>query len=151
MLLNFRGTTVQGINGTKPFVSSSVHGVLIVDDEEPIRFALREYLVRKGLQVTCAGEVEEAEALLSTRQYSVAIVDLRLSGSYGSEGLDIISLLREKSPETRTVLLSANMTKEAEKAAEEMGVDVVLSKPIPLSGVAEIVFGLINSQSSKGL
>lgn len=121
--------------------------ILIVDDEEPIRLALREYLIHQGLAVTCAGEVEEAKALLGAHQYSVAIVDLRLSGSCSFEGLEVLSSIREKSPDTRTVLLSAHISPEAEKTASSLGVDVVLHKPTPLSGVADIVFELISHQS----
>lgn len=117
-----------------------------MDDEEPIRFALREYLSVRGLRVSCAAEAAEAEALMSAHQYSVAIVDLRLSGSHGFEGLEVIAGIRARSPRTRTVLLSANISVEAEKRAAALGVDVVLQKPTPLAGVAAIVFDLIRYQ-----
>ncbi|HWQ35183.1 MAG TPA: response regulator [Blastocatellia bacterium] len=132
--------------GTTQPAPTAIREVLIVDDEEPIRFALGEYLSGKGLQVSCAAEAAEAAALLSTHQYSVAIVDLRLSGSYGFEGLEVIAGIRARSPRTRTVLLSANISAEAEKKAVALGVDVVLQKPAPLAGVAEIVFDLIRYQ-----
>ena len=132
---------------TRQTVAATDCEILIVDDEAAIRLALREYLAHRGFAVTCAGEVEEAEALLSTHRYSVAIVDLQLSGSCGQTGLSVLSGIREKSPDTRTVLLSAHISPEAERAASSLGVDAVLHKPTPLSEVAAIVGELIGQQS----
>jgi len=47
--------------------------LLVVDDEEPIRYALREYFVARGYAVDCAQEIEEAEALINTRTYDIVI------------------------------------------------------------------------------
>ncbi len=125
---------------TTPAVTSQI---LVVDDEAPIRFALKEYLSTQGLAVSCAGEVAEAEAMLPLHDYSVAIVDLHLTGNCGFEGLEVISAIRAGYPRTRIVLLSANISPETGQTARDLGVDVLLHKPMPLSGVAQIVFELI--------
>ena len=63
--------------------------LLIVDDEAAIRLALGEYFRRRGWTVDSAAEKEEAEALLACTEYAVVIADLRLTGIYGVEGLDV--------------------------------------------------------------
>jgi len=117
--------------------------MLVVDDEEPIRHALRAYFTARGYQVDCAQELEEAQALLEKVDYEVAIVDLRLTGIGGSEGLDVVSSLRARSPTARIVLLTAHGTPAMEAEARRRGADAFLHKPQRLQAVAQVVFGLI--------
>jgi DNA-binding response OmpR family regulator len=114
-----------------------------VDDEEPILFAMREYFATKGYVVDCARETHEAEALLSQNRYSLAILDLRLSGTQGAEGLDVIELVRAMCPQARIILLTAYGSTEIEIEARRRGADAFLHKPKPLSEVARIASGLM--------
>src|SRR5258707_6837295 len=85
---------------------SETKTVLIVDDEEFIRFALSEYFSVSGYQVDVAGEREEAEALLASRRYRLVISDLRLTGFGGTEGLQIVRSSLHRWPGTRVMLLT---------------------------------------------
>lgn len=115
-----------------------------MDDEEPILFAMREYFTTKGYSVDCARETAEAEALLAEHEdYSLAILDLRLTGTHGAEGLDVIELVRAQSPRTRIILLTAYGSREIEAEARRRGADAFLHKPKPLSEVARIASGLM--------
>ena len=116
--------------------------ILVVDDEQIILFAFRAYFGRYDYEVDCARELEEAEALLAHRSYDVVIADLRLTGSSGREGLEIVRFLRERSPESPIVLLTAYGSKEIELEATELGADAFLQKPKPLAELAEIIFSL---------
>ena len=117
--------------------------ILIVDDEEPILFAMGEYFATKGFEVDCARETQEAEALLAANRYALAILDLRLTGTHGAEGLDVIELVRARSPRTRIILLTAYGSREIEAEARRRGADAFLHKPKPLSEVAKIASGLM--------
>jgi DNA-binding response OmpR family regulator len=117
--------------------------LLIVDDEEAIRFALVEYFRDNGWQVDAAAEKEEAEALLSCTAYTVVIADLRLTGIHGIEGLDIVEWSRHLQPGTRVVLLTGNGTPELEAEAKRRGVDVFLHKPLPLPKLEAVVDSLV--------
>jgi DNA-binding NtrC family response regulator len=116
--------------------------LLIVDDEEPILFALREYFSTLGYEVHCAREVEEAEALLAHVQYQVVMADLRLTKSHGAEGLEIIGAVRERCPWARIILLTAYGTAEVEAEARRRGADAFLYKPKPLSELARVIVSL---------
>lgn len=124
--------------------------ILIIDDEEPIRFAVREYFERSGYIVDSAQEAEEAEALLAHVRYDAVIADLRLTGIYRTEGLGIISSVRERCPWTRTVLLTAFGSPEVEREARRLGVDAFLQKPQPLSELAEVIAGLLGHPAEAG-
>ena len=117
--------------------------ILIVDDEEPILFAMRAYFTRRGYAVDCAREQGEAEALLAGGEYAVVIADLRLTGTHGAEGLEILGLVRERWPRTRTVLLTAYGSADLELEARRRGADAFLHKPKPLADVEKLVAGLL--------
>jgi DNA-binding response OmpR family regulator len=124
-------------------VSAAPGRLLIIDDEAAIRFALSEYFEECGWDVDAAAEKEEAEALLAHTEYAVVIADLRLTGIYGVEGLDIIQWSRHLRPETRVVLLTGNGTPEIEAEARRRGADAFLHKPLPLPELARVVTRLV--------
>jgi DNA-binding response OmpR family regulator len=120
-------------------VSEPIRRLLVVDDEAAIRFALSDYFRECGWEVDTAAEKEEAEALLAHTEYEVVIADLRLTGIYGVEGLDIIQWSRHLRPETRVVLLTGYGTPEIEAEARRRGADALLHKPLPLPELERIV------------
>jgi DNA-binding response OmpR family regulator len=113
--------------------------LLIVDDEESIRFAVKRYFTRIGFEVDCARELEEAEALAAHTQYGVVIADLSLSDSGSTEGLEIIRYVRRSCPTARVILLTAHGSPSVEKEAYRRGADAFLHKPKRLPELALIV------------
>jgi DNA-binding NtrC family response regulator len=120
--------------------------ILVVDDEDPILFAMKEYFMTQGYGVDCAREFEEAEALLANVCYSVVIADLRLTGINGVEGLELVVSVRQRSPQTRIIILTAYGSPETEKEALRRGVDAFLRKPIPLPQLAQILVAFKESR-----
>src|SRR5687768_8059018 len=96
--------------------------VLVVDDEPDICFALSEYLSLSGYSVDWAGTLSEAQAVLARVDYAVVITDLSLGGRWGIEGLELAAVVRHKHRLTRTVILTAWGSPEAEAAARVLGV-----------------------------
>lgn len=119
--------------------------LLIVDDEESICFSMSEYFSLQGYKVDTASELEEAEKLLGASSYKVVIQDLRLTMTNNHDGLDMIRLIREHNPQTRIIVLTAYGSAEIEDEARRCGADAFLRKPKPLSQVAQVVQGLIES------
>jgi DNA-binding response OmpR family regulator len=117
--------------------------VLVVDDESTILFAMREFFSELGFLVHTASEREEAEALLGNVAYVGVIADLRLLGSDSREGLGVIAAARERSRDTRIIVLSAFTCPELEIEARSRGADAVLRKPSPLSEVASCLVDLL--------
>ena len=132
--------------GTNP-MEFKAQRLLVVDDEPAIRFALTEYFSSQGWTVDSAAEKEEAEALLACTEYAVVIADLRLTGIYGVEGLDIVRWSRHLRPETRVILLTGNGTPEIEFEARRRGADAFLHKPLPLPEVEAVVASLLRAGS----
>lgn len=119
--------------------------LLVVDDEESICFSMSEYFSLQGYKVDTASEVEEAEKLLGATDYRVVIQDLRLTMTNNHDGLDMIRMIREHNPQARIIVLTAYGSPEIEEEARRCGADAFLRKPKPLSQVAQIVQGLLES------
>jgi DNA-binding NtrC family response regulator len=125
-------------------VKPSPH-LLVVDDEESICFSMKEYFSHNGFVVDTAKDIEEAEKLISRSSYEVIIQDLRMGTGRDQDGLEIVRIAHERSPDTRIVILTAYGSSEVEDEARRSGADAFLRKPQPLSQVAQVVRGLIES------
>jgi CheY-like chemotaxis protein len=125
--------------------------LLVVDDEESICFSMREYFSQHGFQVDTAREAGEAEKLIEQTEYAVIIQDLRLGASGRHEGIDVIRLAHRHNPRTRIVVLTAYGSAETEQEALRVGADVFLRKPKPLSQVAQVIQGLIESPRNRSV
>jgi two-component system NtrC family response regulator len=123
--------------------------LLIVDDEESICFSMSEYFSLQGFKVDTAREIEEAEKLVESNEYRVIIQDLRLGTTRNPDGLNIIRLAHEHHPETRIIVLTAYGSAEMEDEARRCGADAFLRKPKPLSQVAQVVQGLMESPAKQ--
>lgn len=119
--------------------------LLVVDDEASICFSMSEYFSLHGYKVDTASETEEAERLVEATNYQVIIQDLRLGTTRDPDGLKIIKLAHERHPQTRIIVLTAYGSAEIEDEARRCGADAFLRKPKPLSQVAQVVQGLIES------
>ena len=113
--------------------------ILIVDDQKEVCVAMKRYFTVCGFDVECASELEEAEAMITCNSYAVLISDLHLTPIRGNEGLELIRVLRHRSPQTRTVMLTAYSTPDVEKEAYACGVAKVLNKPVALSELRRIL------------
>lgn len=125
-----------------PASSGPAASLLVVDDEPAICLALERYFTHRGYHVDCASNVAEAMALLVCDRYDVAILDIRLSGSHGREGIGLLVYAREVSPRTRSIVLTAYGSSEDEDSARTLGAHHVLRKPLPLPTLAEAVRSL---------
>lgn len=119
--------------------------LLVVDDEESICFSMSEYFSLQGYKVDTANEIDEAEKLIESTPYRVVIQDLRLTTARSPEGLEIIKFIRDVTPQTRVIVLTAYGSLEMEEEARRCGADAFLRKPKPLSQVAQVVQGLLES------
>jgi DNA-binding NtrC family response regulator len=86
--------------------------------------------------------MEEAEILLKTERFDLAIVDLRLRGSEGMEGLELISKIKEQTPGTRAVLFTAYGSPEIEQEALRRGAIDYWEKRMKIPAIIERIKAL---------
>ncbi|MBL8683744.1 MAG: sigma-54-dependent Fis family transcriptional regulator [Myxococcales bacterium] len=78
--------------------------VLLVDDEENLRLALRTYLRKQGFEVVAAGDVDAALSECSKEAFDFVVTDVRMPGR---SGLELLAELRAKHSATTVIVMSA--------------------------------------------
>lgn len=104
--------------------------VLISDDDPMIRDALREVLEAQPDLAVVAVTKDADEAIEHTERLrpAVAVLDVRMPGG---GGLRAAREIRERSPRTRILVLSAYDDVGAERELSELGVVEYLVKGVP--------------------
>ena len=88
--------------------------LLVVDDEEAIRNALRKYLALEGYEVVLAATGEEALAILHRQKITGILLDVNLPGT---NGIDLVPRIMDLEPTAihqRTPLVIGSRTEVAE-------------------------------------
>jgi DNA-binding NtrC family response regulator len=100
--------------------------VLIVDDERDMLTNCTRILRRCGYECLTANTSEQGLALVETAQPDVVLVDLRMPGK---SGIDIVKVVKARSPDIEVVLMTAYATIETAVDAIKQGAFDYLSKP----------------------
>ncbi|MCA9667306.1 MAG: response regulator [Myxococcales bacterium] len=116
--------------------------ILIVDDDARMVKALAGEIRRMGYDVeTCESADAAIEQLLNS-SFDLLLTDLRMAGR---DGIDLIKMAGEISPNTRSVLMSAYATARDYKTAIDMGAVEVLTKPFTPDDLGEALRKAIES------
>jgi DNA-binding NtrC family response regulator len=111
--------------------------VLVVDDEPLIRWSLGETLEDSGHEVVSVGDRRSAiDAFSTLPPFDVVLLDLRLPDS---SDLSLLALLRQLSPRTQIILMTAFGTAETFEDALELGAFSVVHKPFEVNALANLV------------
>lgn len=116
--------------------------ILIVDDEPTILLTLSHLLSTKDTVVITCASMEEAEEALSKYAFDLVIADIRLSGMYGIEGLELLSYIRKISPATEVIIMTAYGSDEIREDAYRRGAFHYYEKPIDLTHLVSRVCAL---------
>jgi len=129
-----------------------VKRILIVDDEPTILLSLSYCLKTDGVEVITSSRIEAAEEALSRYFFNLVIADIRMSGMYGVEGLELLSYVKKMSPKTAVIIMTAYGSDEIKAEAVKRGAFWYYDKPvniehligkvgelgIPVSGMASL-------------
>jgi len=84
--------------------------VVIADDDVLLREGLASLLQREGFEVVGqAGDAEQLLTLVDAQDPQLVLTDIRMPPGHSTEGLDAARLIRERSPETAIMVLSAHV------------------------------------------
>src|SRR5215212_3989433 len=109
--------------------------LLIVDDEELVRWSLRERFRREGYAVVEAGTAAAALEQV-TGGIDLVLLDYRLPDG---DGLTVLRRIKELAPDTPVILMTAFSTVENAVEAMKHGAYHYLNKPFNLDDVAAMV------------
>ena len=109
--------------------------ILIVDDEEIVRDALRE-LFEEEHRCHTAETAEQALKWLETEKYDVIVTDISMPGL---SGVELLGIIRQRQEDTPVIVISGLSDQEHARGLINMGAFDYLVKPFRLENVEESV------------
>ena len=122
--------------------------VLIVDDSEPVRIALRNRLEECGYIIYEAFDgLNALEVLQDTEQIKMIVTDLNMPGL---DGLDFVEQARGfiKHKKTPVLIYTTEVCSNLKERARDLGVLAWLHKPIPLEKMVSVVERIFSEEEN---
>ena len=124
-------------------LAPSQPAVLIVDDDEAIRFGIGAYLRQRGYSVHAAASLASAQALLRVRAVDAIVLDYQLPDGHA---LSAMALFRDVAP---VILLTAHGSIDLAVRAIKEGAEQFLTKPVELDALAIVIDRALDNQRAR--
>ena len=110
--------------------------VLVVDDEEPIRTALKKFLTQQQFEVFTAASGDEALTQLRRHKLALMLCDVRMPGT---SGVDLVPQAIEIEPDLAILMLTAVNDATSAALCMQRGAMDYLTKPIELADLGRAI------------
>jgi DNA-binding response OmpR family regulator len=110
--------------------------ILVVDDDPALLFSLKAVLTHDGYQVVAVETGELALEHIAGEDFDLALIDLKLGGI---GGMEVLKGLKERSPDTMAIILTAHASLETAVEALRQGAHDYLLKPCTTEDLRESV------------
>ncbi len=115
--------------------------ILVVDDSQELTEVIHEYMETCGFIVETTTESQDALRLIAANGYDVIISDIHMPGM---DGLELMSLIKNRHPDLPVVLITGYSISEARKIAMEKGADAFVAKPFHMKEILDVVTDILN-------
>jgi len=110
--------------------------VLLVDDDDSIRWVLNEMLIDMKLSVTQTTTADDALELLQNSHFDLMISDVRMPGK---SGIELLKTCQKIYPNLPVIIMTAHSDLDSAVTAYTKGAFEYLPKPFDLDEVSDIV------------
>ncbi len=101
--------------------------ILVIDDEESIRFTFEDFLSDEGYEVAAAADFDGALARLDESDFDLIFADIILGGR---TGIDVIRVVRERELASQVVIITGAPHLDTASEALRLGAFDYISKPV---------------------
>ena len=120
--------------------------ILVVDDDQGMREFLEILLAREGYDVALASGGKEAIGLCKKHKFDLAITDLKMPKV---DGIDVLKSIKEISPETMVILITAFASGETALAAMKEGAHDYLEKNFDVEDLKTVIKDALSKKGVK--
>lgn len=110
--------------------------ILLVEDDEGMRFFLSEALAKEGYYFQAAKSGEEALKMFSKEAFDLVILDYNLPGM---NGIETFSKIKDKASDMVVILITAFGSKDLAIEAMEQGVFDYFNKPLEIGELRVVI------------
>ncbi len=110
--------------------------ILVVDDELSMREFISILLEREGYEVLTASDADAALVRLSSSHIDLVISDVQMPGL---NGIELLARIKENTPDTAVLLITAFSTAEQAVEAMKLGAYDYLAKPFKVEEIKILV------------
>ncbi|MCH8271184.1 MAG: sigma-54-dependent Fis family transcriptional regulator [Planctomycetes bacterium] len=118
--------------------------ILIIEDEENLRFSIKRTLEKAGHDAHEADSIPDATALMQRYPFDALITDINLGGE---TGIDLIRRLHDDGFDGAIIVITAFGTVESAVEAMKLGADEYLQKPLRLDELVLTVDRLLSNRT----
>jgi CheY-like chemotaxis protein len=98
----------------------------VVDDDDALRLLLVTILEKEGYKMTPAADGDEAIEIFQKQAFDLVLLDIMMPTI---SGLEVLKFIKEKSPSTKVVMLTAYSQLKVAVQTKELGADDFIAKP----------------------
>ena len=116
--------------------SGKMSKLLLIDDEEDVRYSLQRILASEEIELATAGSGEEGLKVIPKFKPDLVLMDVRMTGMTGMETLRKI---RATDPKLLVILMTAYGTTQTAIEAMKLGAYDYLLKPFDIAKLKEVI------------
>src|SRR5258706_430498 len=137
-------SSIESVSTPVAAIAPNATTVLIVDDEPSNVASLEKIFLREGMRVLTADGAKTALEVARTHRVHVVLTDLMMPGT---NGVELLRALKQVSPDTEVVVMTAYGTVEMAVQAMRDGAYDFVEKPLKRIGIVKSVRKAAERQS----
>ena len=137
-------STAESASSPVPAVAANATTLLIVDDEPSNVASLEKIFMREGIRVLTADGAKAALEIARTHRVQVVLTDLMMPGA---SGVELLRAMKQVSPDTEVVVMTAYGTVETAVQAMRDGAYDFVEKPLKRMAIVKSVRKAAERQS----
>lgn len=117
--------------------------ILVVDDEQSMRDFLAIMLKKEGHEVVTAGNGSDALKAIQAEIFDLVITDVKMPGM---DGIEVLKTIKDISPETVVIMITAFATAETAVEAMKIGAYDYIIKPFKVDELKLIIYNSLEKR-----
>jgi len=110
--------------------------ILVLDDEPIVCARLKPSLEKEGYIVETFTESMSARKRIDEKSFDIVVTDLKMADF---DGIELLKHVKEKSPETKVIIISGFATVAVTREAFQAGASDVIAKPFKIAQLKELI------------
>ena len=118
------------------YPASRMSKLLLIDDEEDVRYSIQRIFNSPDLELACAASGEEGLKVIPKFKPDVVLMDVRMTGM---TGLETLRRIRQNDPKLLVILMTGYGTTQTTIEAMKLGAYDYLLKPFDIPKLKEVI------------